>query len=320
MTIRRFAIAAAIATALTAPAAIAAEKPLVAVTAIVEHPSLNAIRDGVKAGLADAGYKDGDAITFEYESAQGNPATATQIAQKFAGQQPAVIVPITTPSSQAVASATQDIPVVFAAVTDPVGARLVKSLDHPGANITGVSDFPPLAQQLDLIKELFPNAKTIGVLYNPAEANSVSTIAAMEEMAGEWKVNIISAAAPKSSDVQAAAQSLVGKADVFYVPNDNTVVSALESAVDVAIANRIPFISSDPDSVTRGALATVSFDQFEIGRAAGKMAARVLKGEKPGDIAVQNGSTASTVVNAKTAAAIGVTLPQAVLDRAKVIR
>ncbi|WP_343712744.1 ABC transporter substrate-binding protein [Inquilinus sp.] len=317
MHISRLALAAGAALALLSSAAVAADKVTVAVTQIVEHPALDAARDGVKKALEEAGYKDGDNLVFQWESAQGNPATAAQIAQKFIGENPNVIVPIATPSAQAVVAATQDIPVVFTAVTDPAGAQLVKNLEHPGGNVTGISDLSPLADHLNLIKEIVPKVKTIGVPYNPGEANAAALIAALQEMAPEWKVEIVTAAAAKSADVQGAAQSLVGKVDVIYVPTDNTVVSALEAVIQVGTENKIPVFSGDTDSVTRGAIASVGFDYFEVGRQTGAVVARVLKGEKPGDIAVKNASGTDLFVNTKSAAAMGVTIPEAVLSRAK---
>ena len=301
----------------TAAVAQQAQKVTVAVTAIVEHPALDAARDGVKKALEEAGYKDGTNLTFRYESAQGSPATAAQIAQKFAGENPNVIVAIATPSAQAMVTATQTIPVVFTAVTDPVAAQIVKDKQAPGGNVTGISDLSPLADHLNLIKEIVPKVKTIGVPYNPGEANAAALIAALQEMAPEWKVEIVTAAASKSADVQGAAQSLVGKVDVIYVPTDNTIVSALEAVIAVGTENKIPVFSGDTDSVSRGTIASVGFDYFEVGRQTGAVVARVLKGEKPGDIAVKNASGTDLFVNTKSAAAMGVTVPEAVLSRAK---
>ena len=211
----------------------AADKVTVDVTAIVQHPALDAARDGIKKALEDAGYKDGDNLTFHYESAQGNPATATQIAQKFAGENPNVIVAIATPSAQAAAATTQDIPIVFTAVTDPLGAQVVKNLEKPGGNVTGISDMSPLADHLKLIQTIVPTVKTIGVPYNPGEANAVTLLNALKKMAPSYGVTIVEAPATKSSEVQGAAQSLVGKVDVIYVPTDNTIVSALEAVIAV---------------------------------------------------------------------------------------
>ena len=315
--ISRFALAAGVALTLLSSVTFAADKVTVAVTQIVEHPALDAARDGIKKALEEAGYKDGDNLVFLSESAQGNPATAAQIAQKYVGENPTVIVPIATPSAQAVVAATQDIPVVFTAVTDPLGAQLIKNLEHPGGNVTGISDLSPLADHLNLIKEIVPTVKKIGVPFNPGEANGAALLAALQEMAPEWKVEIVEAPASKSADVQAAAQSLVGKVDVIYVPTDNTIVSALEAVIQVGIDNKIPVFSGDTDSVVRGAIASVGFDYFEIGRQTGAVIVRVLKGEKPGDIAVKNATGTDLFVNTKSASAMGVTVPAAVLSRAK---
>lgn len=298
-------------------AAQAADKVTVDVTAIVQHPALDAARDGIKKALEDAGFKDGDNLTFHYESAQGNPATATQIAQKFAGENPNVIVAIATPSAQAAAATTQDIPIVFTAVTDPLGAQIVKNLEKPGGNVTGISDMSPLADHLKLIQEIVPTAKTIGVPYNPGEANAVTLLNALKKMAPSYGVTIVEAPATKSSEVQGAAQSLVGKVDVIYVPTDNTIVSALEAVIAVGKENKLPVFSGDTDSVTRGTIASIGFDYFQVGLQTGAVVVRVLKGEKPGDIAVQNASGTDLFVNPKAAAAMGVTIPDDLVKKAK---
>ena len=297
----------------------AAQQQNVAITAIVEHPALDAVRDGVKKGLADAGYAEGTDVTFAYETAQGNPATAAQIARQFVGENPAVIVAISTPSAQAVAAATKDIPVVFSAVTDPVAAQLVASIDQPGGNVTGVSDMAPIGDHVALIREITPDVKRLGVLYNPGEANSVSSVEALKTAASAAGIEIVEGPANKSADVQAAARSLVGKVDAIYVPTDNTIVSALESAVGVANEAKLPLYAGDTDSVARGALAAVGFNYFDVGVQTAALVDQVLKGESPGNIPVVFASGTDLQVNKKTADAIGLTLPQAVLDRASKI-
>lgn len=297
----------------------AADGKTVAITAIVEHPALDAVRDGVIAALDQAGYKAGAGLTIEFQSAQGNPATAAQIARRFAGMKPDVIVPIATPSAQAVAAATRDLPVVFSVVTDPVGAQIVKSLDAPGANITGVSDMAPVADHLALIKEIVPAATRVGVVFNPGETNSVSMIKVLKDAADKSGMTVVEAAAPKSADVQTAARSLVGKVDAVYVPLDNTVVSALEGLLAVGVQSKLPVFSADSDSVARGAVATIGFNYRQVGEQTGAMVARVLKGEKPGAIPVEMARGSDLVVNAKAAAAMGVTLPDSVTKRASKI-
>lgn len=293
-----------------------AENVTVAVTAIVEHPALDAVRDGVKETLEAAGYKDGENLKFLYESAQGNPATAAQIARQFVGEDPTVIVPISTPSAQAVVSATKDIPVVFTAVSDPLGAQLVTDMDKPGGNVTGLSDMSPVAEHLALIKEILPEAKTIGYLYNSGEANSVSLLAVLKAEAEKAGLTVVESAATKSAEVQGAARALVGRADAIYIPTDNTIISALEGAVAVAEEAKLPLFTADTDSVSRGAIAALGFNYKDVGKQTGDIVVRILKGEQPGDIAVKVAAGTDLVVNKGAATKMGVTLPEAVVGRA----
>lgn len=312
---RKLLLALVAASALVVPAK--AQDITVAITAIVEHPALDAARDGVKAALADAGYKEGENIKFLYESAQGNPGTAAQIARQFVGEEPTVIVPISTPSAQAVVAATRDIPVVFTAVSDPLGAQLVSNLDKPGGNVTGLSDMSPVADHIKLIQEITPKAKTVGFVYNTAEANSVSTLAAMKAEAEKAGMTIVESVATKSSEVQGATRALIGRVDVIYIPTDNTIVSALEAAIGVAEEAKVPLYAGDTDSVARGALASVSFNYFDVGRQTGEIVARVLKGEAPGDIPVRIAAGSDLFVNKKAAEKMGVTFSDDLVKRAK---
>ncbi|ALJ34908.1 ABC transporter substrate-binding protein [Azospirillum brasilense] len=316
MTITRLFLAAATAAVALTSAAAFAQTKTVAITAIVEHPALDATRDGVIEALKAAGYTPGDTLKVEYQSAQGNPATAAQIARQFAGARPDVIVPISTPSAQAVVASTRDIPVVFTAVTDPVGAQLVRSLDKPGANVTGVSDMAPVAEHVALIREIVPSVKRLGVLYNAGEPNSVSLVKALKAEAQKAGLTVVEATATKSADAQPAARSLVGKADAIYVPLDNTVVSALESVVAVGQQAKLPVFSADTDSVARGTVASIGFDYRQVGRQTGEAVVRILKGEKPGDVPVTFAKGTDLFVNPKSAAAMGVTIPEAVIQRA----
>ncbi|CCM77635.1 ABC transporter substrate-binding protein [Rhizobium mesoamericanum] len=311
---RSILLAVAATLALTLPAK--AEDVTVAVTAIVEHPALDAARKGVLDVLTAAGYKEGENLKFMFESAQGNPATAAQIARQFAGEGPNVIVPISTPSAQAVVSATRDIPVVFTAVSDPLGAQLVKSMDKPGGNVTGLSDMSPVAEHVALIKEILPNAKTIGYLYNSGEANSVSLLAVLKSEAEKAGLKVVESAATKSAEVQGAARALVGRADAIYVPTDNTIISALEGAVSVAEESKLPLFTADTDSVSRGAIAALGFNYYDVGKQTGEIVVRILKGENPGDIPVKVAAGSDLVVNNGAATRMGVTLPETVLKRA----
>jgi putative tryptophan/tyrosine transport system substrate-binding protein len=312
------ALGAASAMPVTWPAT-AQETKTVAVTAIVEHPALDAARKGIRDELAAAGYEEGRNLKFLFESAQGNPATAAQIARKFVGDAPDVIVPISTPSAQAVVGATKDIPVVFTAVTDPVGAKLVPSLERPGGNVTGMSDLSPIGLHLDLIKQIAPETQRLGVIYNPGEANSMTLLELIGKEAPARGVEIVEAAAPRSADVLPAAQSLVGKVDAIYVPTDNTVVTALEAVVRVGTDEQLPVFAGDTDSVPRGAIAALGFNYYDLGRQTGKIVARVLDGANPGDIPVEGVQITELYVNPGAAEAMGVTIPPEMLERAKFV-
>jgi putative tryptophan/tyrosine transport system substrate-binding protein len=309
---------AALALALGAASALAADKS-VALTAIVEHPALDAARDGVKDELKAAGFEAGKTLQFQYQSAQGNTGTAAQIARKFAGEQPNVIVALATPSAQAVVAATKQIPVVFGAVTDPVAAKLVKSWDASGSNVTGVSDMSPLAKHLDLIKQVVPNAKRVGVIYSPGEANSVAIVSALKKDAAAAGLTLVEAAAARTVDVPSAAQSLVGKADVIYAPTDNNVMSAFEGIVKVAQQARLPVVAADTDAVKRGATAALGLNYYDLGRQTGKIVVRILNGEAPGQIAPQTSSSFELHLNPAAAQRQGITLPEALVESAKVV-
>ncbi|KRW73023.1 ABC transporter substrate-binding protein [Stutzerimonas nitrititolerans] len=296
-------------------AATAAEQKSVAATAIVEHPALDSVRDGVRAALEQAGYS-GDNLKWQYQTAQGNTATAAQIARKFVGDRPDAIVAIATPSAQAVVASTKSVPVVFAAVTDPVAAQLVRNWEPSGSNVTGVSDELELDRQMELVKRVIPDAKRVGMVYNPGEANSVVVVERLRELLPEMGMTLVEAAAPRSVDVGSAARSLVGKVDVIYTNTDNNVVSAYESLVKVGMDTKTPLIASDTDSVKRGAIAALGIDYYQHGIQAGELVVRLLKGEEPGSIAPQKTAELSLFINRSAAAAQGVTLSQELIDSA----
>ncbi|NTJ40863.1 ABC transporter substrate-binding protein, partial [Vibrio vulnificus] len=248
-----------IATAVLAGAAlisshsVMAKTAKVAVSQIVEHPALDATRQGLLDGLKAKGYVEGKNLEFDYKTAQGNPAIAVQIARQFVGESPDVLVGIATPTAQALVSATRSIPVVFTAVTDPVGAKLVKSMEQPGKNVTGLSDLSPVSQHVDLIKELLPNAKAIGVVYNPGEANAVTLVELLKKSAAEKGLKVVESTALKSADVQSATQAIAAKSDVIYAPTDNTVASAIEGMIVAANQAKKPVFGGATSYVEKGA-------------------------------------------------------------------
>ncbi len=306
----------ALALALAAAGPVAAQQKSVAVTAIVEHPALDAVRDGVKAALEQAGFVAGKNLQWQYQSAQGNTGTAAQIARKFIGDNPDVIVAIATPSAQAVVAATKTVPVVFSAVTDPVAAKLVPSWEPSGTNVTGVSDLLALDKQMDLLQQVVPNAKRIGMVYNPGEANSVVVVKELKELLPKRGLTLVEAPAPRSVDVSSAARSLIGKVDVIYTNTDNNVVSAYESLVKVGQDAKLPLVASDTDSVKRGAIAALGVNYRDLGEQTGRMVVRILKGEKPGAIKPEVSTKLELFVNPGAAERQGVQLSDALIKSA----
>ena len=293
----------------------------VAVTAIVEHPALDSARDGVLDALNEAGYSEGKNLKWQYQSAQGNTGTAAQIARKFIGDQADAIVTIGTPSAQAAVAGTKRIPIVFTAVTDPVQGQLTPSWEASGTNVTGVSDVLELGKQMELVKQVVPEAKRIGIVYNPGEANSVAVVEALKEILPEYDMTLVEAAAPRSVDVGSAARSLVGKVDVIYTNTDNNVVSAYEALVKVGNDMKIPLIASDTDSVKRGAIAALGVNYHDLGLQTGRIVVRILEGENPGDIKPQTSENIQLFVNLAAAEKQGVTLSPELIDSAtEVIR
>lgn len=301
-------------TSSASPSADTAKAYKIGITQIVTHPALDAAVAGFKEALAEKGFTN---ITYDDQNAQGDMATASSIAQKFAGEGLDLILGVATPTTQAVVKADQTTPIVFTAVTDPVGAGLVSDPEAPGANVTGVSDMLPVQPHLDLIKQIVPDVKTVGVVYNAGESNSVFLIEAEKEAAAAMGIEIVDATASNSSEVQAAAESLVGRVDAISVLTDNTAVSALESIIKVAEQNKIPLIAGDTDSVKRGAVAAYAFDYKDLGLQAGYQAAEILSGTPIADIPVEYAENLQLSVNEKAAAAMGVTLPSDLLSEAQ---
>lgn len=295
---------------------IADKKIAVSVMSIVEHPALNAIRDGVRDELKDHGYVEGKNLKWEFQSAQGNPTTAAQIARKFVGDKPDVIVTIATPAAQAMVSATKTIPVVYSAVTDPVAAQLVKNMDSSGTNVTGVSDVLELDKQVDLIKQVLPDATRVGMVYNPGEANSVVVVETLKKILPGKGMTLVEASAPRTVDIAAAARSLIGKVDVIYTNTDNNVVSAYEALVKVAEEAKMPLIASDTDSVVRGGIAALGISYYDLGRQTGRMVLRIADGASPATLPSESSDKLHLFVNPGAAKRQGVTLSEEFIQSA----
>ena len=290
----------------------------ISVSQFVEHPALDAVLKGFRDYLAEREI----AVTYKVHNAQANMATAGQIAGQIMGEDPDMIVAIATPTAQAVAQALrkaphmQQTPFLFTAITDPVAAGLVSDLEKPGKNITGVSDRLPLDQHLAMVRRFFPELKRLGVLYNAGEANSKATVAGIRAIGEQRGFNVVEATVSKSSDVYQATQSLIGKVDAIFVPTDNTVVSALESAIKVCIQHQVALFCADVDSVKRGAVAAMGFDYYQHGRQTGAMAERILQGAAPGTMPVEYQKALELHLNLNFAAQMGVDVPSAIVESA----
>lgn len=283
----------------------------IGITQIVSHPSLDAAREGFKEAFEEAGAE----VEWDEQNAQGEQATASNIAGTFATSDLDLVHSIATPTSQAAAQAITDLPIVFSAVTDPEEAGLVESWDAPGGNVTGASDMNPVAEQLELLQEIAPDVETVGIVYSSGEVNSAVQVELAQEAAEELGLEIQEATISNSSEVQQGVESL--DVDAIYVPTDNAVVSALESVLQYAHQNDLPVIAAEGDSVQRGALATYGINYDQLGRQAGEMALRILEdGEEPADMAVETGSVLELIVNPEAAEEMGIEFDDELLDRA----
>lgn len=276
----------------------------VGVLQYVEHPSLNEATKGFKAALDEAGLD----VKYQEENAQGDASINTTAANNLVAANPDVIFTNATPSAQAVAAATTDIPVLFTSVTDAVGAELVTSMEKPGGNVTGTVDMHPEAIP-NTVKFLADElgAKKIGMVFNSGEQNSRVQVENAKKAAKKNGVTIVEASASTSAEVKQATESLVDKVDAFYIITDNTVVSALESVLDVAEAKKKPVMVGELDSVERGGLGAYGFSYYDIGKEAGEMAVEILEdGKKPADIPAAYPANLKFEINKETADKLGI--------------
>ena len=282
-------------------------KVKIGVVQYMDHPSLDTIRDAFKAKLTALGYQDGVNCTVEYKSAGGDATTQNSIIQSFAGDQKDVVVAISTPTAQAAASISGKIPVVFSAVSDPVGAGLVKSLEKPEGNITGTSDEIQVEKILDLALEYNPNLKKLGFLYNTSEANSVTNLNKAKAYCEAKGIELIESAVTNTNEVQQAAQVLASKVEAIFAPNDNTVASAMPVLANAGIQAKIPVYCGADSMVAEGGFATVGINYESLGQETAVMVDQILKGTSPSNIPVKVFKTdLQTIVNEQTAKALGI--------------
>lgn len=286
----------------------------VGVLQFVTHPALDEIYAGIKEGLADEGYAD---AKLNFYNAQADQSKVTTMSGQLVDQKNNVLIGIATPAAQGLANATSDIPVVMGAVSDPVGAKLVKNVKKPEGNVTGVSDKFPVAKELDLIKQLTPQVKKIGILYSSSEDNSKSQVADFKKVASQAGYEVSEYAVSSTNDITTTVNVALSKVDAIYVPVDNTIASAFPTVIELSNAAKIPVFPSVDTMVDQGGLAAVTINQHDLGVATGKMAAQVLKGKKVSELPVEFYETTSPVVNEKTAQALGITIPESIIKTVK---
>jgi len=289
----------------------------IGISQIVEHPALNTVRQGMLNALKEQGFEEGRNLKVLYENAQGNVVTATQIASKLLHSDPDLVVGISTPSAQTLFYEARKLekktPVVFTAVSDPKAAKLDSD---PGYPITGITDTANLEGLLELMQIMMPQLKTLGLMYNPAETNSVSTIARLKVLLQARQIQFVEVTVNNTQDVPQATKSLIGKVDALYFPQDNTLVSAIQTVIQITsqaspiLPVILPIFTSDPLLVRAGVLAAVGFDYSDVGKETGLVVAKILKGEPAQQIPIHSPKTLKAAINAKLARQLGFPIPK----------
>ncbi|HFU4011416.1 TPA: tryptophan ABC transporter substrate-binding protein [Streptococcus suis] len=288
----------------------------VGVLQYVTHDSLDEIYKGIEAGLKEAGYDDTSNLTIDFMNAEGDQSQVQTMSKKLVDNGNQLLIGIATPAAQGLANATTELPIIMGAVTDPVGANLVTDLNKPGGNITGVSDQTPVADEIELIKAITPDAKTIGVLYSSNEDNSKSQVAEFKTAAEAAGYTVIEYAVPSSNEIASTVEVATSKVDVLFTPVDNTIASAFSTVVSVANKTKTPVYTSVEDMVEGGGIASVTLSQYDLGVATGKMAAKILDGADPATTPVEIFNEGSVVVNKTVADELGLTIPADILESA----
>lgn len=274
----------------------------IGISQLAEHPALDAVREGFIEGLEESGLS----LEIDYKNAQGDAINANSIASKFVSDEVDLMLAIATISAQAAKQSTSEIPVLFSAVTDPVAAGLVNTLDAPGANITGTTDKTPMKEQLELLKQLDPNIKKVGILFNTSEANSTAQIEEATKIGTTLGLEIITVGVNSINDVPQATDSILSKVDALYTITDNTVASAMGAVSAKAIEQNKIIVGAEEAHVQSGALITDGLSYKELGKQTAIMAVSILKdGKSPSEIKVENLTNTTKVVNKKTMEALG---------------
>ncbi len=287
---------------------------------LLEHDALDSAREGFIQTLKDNGYVDGENIVIDYQNAQNDQSNLKTISQRFVQEGDDLILAIATGAAQSVAAETSEIPILGTAITDYEAAQLVESNDAPGGNVSGTTDLNPVDKQLDLLKEMLPDAKTLGILYNSSEVNSEIQAQMAEEAAQALGLECKTATVTNTNDIAQVMESIASDVDAIYIPTDNTFASAMATVAKVAEQYKVPTICGESGMVQNGGLATVGIDYYKLGCQTGEMAVRILKdGANVAEMPIEGLEDANVCINLDEAAAIGYEFPQSIIDRANII-
>ncbi|MBR4035737.1 MAG: ABC transporter substrate-binding protein [Oscillospiraceae bacterium] len=293
------------------------EKIKIGILQQLEHPSLDQSREGFIQALADNGYVDGESIVIDYQNAQSDQSNLSNMADRLISDNSDLILGIATGAAQTLAGKTSDIPILITAVTDPVDAGVVNSMENPGTNVSGTSDASPMKEQLELMMQLKDDIKTVGLLYTSSEDNSVLQIKQAKEILDTMKVAYVEQTVTNSNDVQQAVQSLVNKCDAIYIPTDNVLASSMALVADITWPAGIPVVTGAESMVTDGGLATLGLSYYNLGYQTGEMAVRVLEGADISTMPVETQKEYNYIVNGDAVTAMNIQLPQELVQYIK---
>ena len=285
------------------------EKIKIGILQQLEHPSLDQSREGFIQALKDNGYTDGENIVIDYQNAQSDQSNLSNMADRLVSNKSDLILAIATGAAQTVAGKTSEIPVLITAVTDPVDAGVVNSMENPGTNVSGTSDASPMKEQLELLLTLKEDIKTVGLLYTSSEDNSILQIKQAKEILDDMKVPYVEQTVTNSNDVQQAVQSLVNKCGAIYIPTDNVLASSMALVADITWPAGIPVVTGAESMVTDGGLATLGLSYYNLGYQTGEMAVKVLEGADISTMPVETQKEYAYIVNSDAVAAMNITLP-----------
>ena len=293
------------------------KQQVVGILQTMSHPALDQIHHGIIKGLEDEGYKEGKNIKIDFQNAQGDQSNLKSMSDRFNQENAAVAIGIATPAVQSLANESGDTPVIMGAVSDPIGAHLVKSLDHPSGKITGVQDRQPIPAQLKLLRTILPQAKTIGVIYTSSDDSSASEYREFKDLAEKQGLTVRPYTITSTNDIEQVAQTMAGKVQAVYVPTDNTVASGIATLLKATNEAKIPVFPAADTMVKSGGLATRCVSHFDMGVLTGQMAGQILKGKNPANTPVKRVTSYETVINQKAAEELNIHIPNSVIKAAQ---